>query len=619
MQLQLEWIFDRAGPSGQKTGGKPVDQIVGNKISSLAREVTQNIRDQWLRNGTPAQARFSFIRLSGRQKTSFLKAMNWEELAGHIDGAVEAGGRSPISIQLRDAADSIRSEDLLLLRIDDFNTRGLLGGEDEDGTNFVNLCKNDYITPETGGRGGSYGLGKGVLHRFSSVSTVLYSSWIDGPVDGEPTEGLRLFGRTQLISHAVGSKRYNPSGWFGERRAIRGAGARAESVWGQTALCRRLHLDRDPADGTGTSILIVGFFDAASGSNAQPDPSVAAEALKTEIEKWFWPSISVTPASLEVEIRVISNGRILQSEIVDPAARWAHFIRAYEGRATSPTAEAERQLAEGRIAISVPERRVPPAHRGFQGSAALRVARVPESMRGQLDELDRVALVRGFGMVVKYLKPKNRPLSTLPFAAVLKAGTASGSGPDYQYVEEFLRACEPPLHDEWVHDTDSVRASYKAGARQSLQALHTQISDRIVDLCGIPDSAKQPGPALLSRLLPFGRSGKPSDQKRAIVIRDVDAVLEASGWRIRGRVLNAKAGAADWECSLVFFLDAEQGRGETLAFTQLDLSSGTVVELTPFGKIRVPADEKEIEFEGVLDTAGYSLTELKRIRLRYGS
>jgi hypothetical protein len=56
---------------------------------------------------------------------------------------------------------------LRCLRIEDFGTRGLQGHDFDPGKNFSLLCRAEFKTSNEGGRGGSYGLGKAVLWRFS--------------------------------------------------------------------------------------------------------------------------------------------------------------------------------------------------------------------------------------------------------------------------------------------------------------------------------------------------------------------------------------------------------------------------------------------------------------------
>ena len=64
--------------------------------------------------------------------------------------------------------------------IADHGTHGLTGGEDEEEGNFNLLCRHELITAsDRRDSGGSFGIGKSVLWRFSMLSTVLFGSWPD--------------------------------------------------------------------------------------------------------------------------------------------------------------------------------------------------------------------------------------------------------------------------------------------------------------------------------------------------------------------------------------------------------------------------------------------------------
>lgn len=611
----LDWIFDRAGASGQRKGGKPTDQIVGNKLGTLVREATQNSRDQWLQNSEPVRVRFSLITLSGDRKEKFLEACNWNELSRHIDASVETGQNSPFAKQLRNARARIDEDDLLLLRIDDFNSNGLLGGEFEEGQNFKNLCKNEFVTPEKAGRGGSYGVGKAVYHRFSSVSAVLYSSYIDGLVDGVPRTGTRLFGRTQLSSHSLDEVAYTPDGWFGFEEG-EGYESHAVSVWDREDLCEQLLLNRQAAEGRGTSILILGLFDPEAGTSDIPDPSSFAKRIITETEKWFWPSISGATQTMSVEAQVIKDGSLLETFEAEPRKHWAHFIRAMNDTATGQTAEQPEEVAETEVSFRVPNRKEDPKHAAFDTELSLCLTREPASSKDSLPETGTIALIRGFGMVVKYFKPANTPLTTDPFCGVLLAGEAKKSGPKSSEAEEFFRSSEPPLHDAWLHDTDAVRENYDQGAGVAFRSLWSEVSKKVVGLCGIPKPKDDSGPKLLSRLMPFAKA-EGEGAKKAVLIKDVEAKLTPSGWEVLGKILNTKFENKPWTAHVFFYLQGEVGRGDGLAFKTLNPTSGQVADLGPRAVIEIPADKSAIEFSGVLDTSSMSFAELKRIKLGY--
>src|SRR5215218_7647615 len=254
----LHWVFDPAPPSGARQGGLATAHVIEPELDKFVREVLQNARDQRT-NDEIVRVHFAFHRLDGEFKDRFLDCMGWEELEPHLEAAANQGGVT-IGPQLERALHQATEDfPLLVLRIDDSGTRGLMGGEDEPGGNFNALTRNTLVTGEDSRyRGGSFGLGKSVLWRFSSLSTVLFSSRIE---EG-PQWRFRLFGRTELPFHRTDNSRlWAGPGWFGLEQEAGTGRRRAVSGWDEQVedLARKIFLDRPARLGTGTTILVVGF------------------------------------------------------------------------------------------------------------------------------------------------------------------------------------------------------------------------------------------------------------------------------------------------------------------------------------------------------------------------
>ena len=95
-----------------------------------------------------------------------------------------------------------------ILRIGDYNTMGVTGGDDEPKGNYYNLFKTLGSSPKGGGSGGSYGLGKGAYYVNSYVRTVFVSSFY-GDRD-------RVFqGKLVLVTYKRNNKKYQHIGSFG--------------------------------------------------------------------------------------------------------------------------------------------------------------------------------------------------------------------------------------------------------------------------------------------------------------------------------------------------------------------------------------------------------------------
>jgi hypothetical protein len=300
------WIFDEAPASGARRGGLAMAHVIAADVDNFVREVLQNARDQRRGNHT-VDVRFRFMELSGGLKDGFLDALAWDELEPHIRAGAEEGGIT-IGPQLQRALQVIEEDRLQLLLIEDSGTRGLIGGEDDHGedANFNLLCRDELVTTESREtRGGSFGVGKSVLWRFSIASTVLFSSRIS---TGRQSR-LRLFGRTELPFHETDGQSWIGQGYFGTEENRPGGKRRAVSAWDDSAeeAARQLNLFRGIQLGDGTSILVVGFFEPS-----QEEPRRARQIARdvlSSASRWFWPSLIQTPPSLRVHVEVHENNR----------------------------------------------------------------------------------------------------------------------------------------------------------------------------------------------------------------------------------------------------------------------------------------------------------------------
>lgn len=220
----IDWIFDPVPASGAVHGGLAQAQVFDNTIDSFVREVLQNARDQRMSN-EPVRVRFHLEELGSPDLEAFLEGIQWASLREHLDAVSEAD-QITISPRIRASLHEFDTHGRMrIMRIDDLGTKGLTGGEDEHDSNFNALCRHTLVT--SGGRresGGSFGLGKSVLWRYSGLSTVIFSSLLsDSP------NRMRFFGRTLLTYHQTSYGDWEGSGWLGARQQ-RPNGSRAVSV-----------------------------------------------------------------------------------------------------------------------------------------------------------------------------------------------------------------------------------------------------------------------------------------------------------------------------------------------------------------------------------------------------
>ena len=611
------WYFDPTPPSGSIMGGTPELYVFRPSLDTFVREILQNSHDQRV-GDAPVDVEFTFESMHGPRKDEFVEALAWDTLEPHIAGAADDEGT--LGLRLTSALAEIEDEPLLICRISDGNTRGLVGGEDERRANFAALCRNVLDTAEKGslGRGGSYGLGKAVLWLYSSLSTVLFSSTID--VDDQ--HEFRLFGRTVLPYHEThpGTRKWNGSGWFGASDTV-GGHERAVSMWGADAEARARPLGMwRPSDwGSGTSIAVLGFREPQ-----RDEPRRAEEIAKDVLvsaSRWFWPSICRNEPSLRVTARAVENGSEVFSDEATLTSEVANFHRALTGTDAQPTASQPGSLAESTVRFEVPE----PRQRSVTDSAhltsdfKLRLTRSAEP-DAEADHANKVALIRGAGMVVKYASIGKTPADGRPYFAVLLAGIANRSNtPSDEESEMFLRAAEPPAHDDWLL-TDAVKARYKPGGGARIQELWPRIRTAIGEMCEdhVPPSAV--GPPLLANFFPLGKSGRPSPGRPSFNVTFGDTAFQDGQWTVEGRVRRT-SGEGVWKVAGRLFRDAETGRGEQLPLEHAEAwvegGEATVRRTDRETIIDVPAAADSVSFRlRSIRASGALLDELTRTRLR---
>lgn len=553
------WEFDALPPSGARRGGDPAEYAFTRTLDTFVREALQNANDQSLHRGNArAEVRFDVEELKGQELKEFRAAIEWDALVRHVRGAAAVKGIG----KFRAFADGTGgSGPLVLLRVEDRDTSGLVGGEDESESNFCALCRDSLFShKESAGAGGSYGLGKSVYWSFSALSTVMFYSCL---ASGEHVGRHRLIGRVELPSHVVGERRFSGPGWFG-RCARVANGERAESLWDQQAidLAKRLRIAR-PAAVTGTTILVVGFRDP---TNEAPEGGAELlERIRASAARFFWPAMRF-PRPL----RIVVGG-----EPVIPSAEVGPFVEAWEGRERAGgRLEKPGDVARRSIPVHLPRRREEKERPDQRGQCEL-VVRLAES-QGAGPRDNTVAIFRGPGMVVKYLPVD--PAGARRFHAVLACG--EGRSPESatdsdRYVEAFLRASEPPGHDEW-HVTPRLKEEYIQGGGARLAQLFDDVRREIRELLSPANTDAQRGPELLQRRYPLGGGGDTAPHSGASPFHfsGLEASFREGRWCFSGSVELATPGRA-WTATVALKMLGDDGvEVERLRIAEFSLHEG---------------------------------------------
>lgn len=590
--MSLEWIFDPLPPSGAMTGGNVTSHVFHPSLDILVRESLQNIRDQHL--GGPVKARFSLIHIEGTQKNAFLKSIGWTQLQPHVAGAAAAKS-AQISHWLSRGLESMQSDQpLVLLRIEDMNTKGLTGGEDNPTSNFNGLCRNTLISQDKGDRGGSFGLGKGIFWLFSGVGTVLFSSRIEN----DPQPGVRFFGRTELPGHQVDGTGYAGAGWFGKRDSNR---ERAISAWDNEVgdLVADCLLDRPSTMGTGTSILVVGFREPKA-ETPRPVADVAQEILDLT-STWFWPALEA--GLLEVSADAYDGDSKVFADSVGLTDVVIPFVDAVTATVMTPLPLSPGDVHEVEIPMNVPGKHATsddPAQPAVSGKVRLVVrCSEKESSLGRLT--NTVALVRGPRMVVEY-RPVKRVPGDKRFHAVLLAGLANGDSVADEAIESFLRASEPPAHDEWDPDSRRLSGEYQRGYKVAINKLFGAIETAVASLFAEQLANDSRGPERLAKMFKIdnapGKGPRPVKPEGPRFSEKVKASFDGTSWRFEGRVARRKGNERQWSVKVALRLAGEAGEGEPLPIANLKAPGCKVIKTAEEATINVPAEMSSINFDG---------------------
>ena len=600
----MSWLFDRAGRI--RRGGSAAAYAFTPDVEVFVREVVQNAKDQKRADAKQAKVHFKLMRLRGQSLSKFLAALGWADLKEHLAAAAGASAHAKFIERGLERLDSDR--ELLILRVDDSGTGGLTGGDTEDGRPFKSLCIDELFSEkESKGAGGSYGLGKSVLWRFSAFATVLFSSRLSEYADGQ--KGLRLFGRSQLPWHEMACDQYDGPCWFG--REIEQGGQRlALSFWGGDAASRAIDLQLERADDAGTSILVVGFNPPAEETR---HPKEMCRRFCTDAAVHFWPVLSGESPELEVtsELVDIESGTVEASHRTSIPPEIRPYVDCLEAFRKDETVE---ELAEkGDVAgVGIPVK-IPRTIAGappVEGEVTLCVKLLPGGGR----RANHVAYARGFGMVVRYRNLEGISLSARPFVATLLCGTLRGATSADQSVEEFLRQAEPPEHNTWTSN-QRLQSAYGPGYRKAIDDLNRAVESHIKRLVSLATTEGEAGPELLSKMFPIGTAGPGKRQHPFSVTRQTAVLGQDGRWMFSGQVKRAGSTDGPWQVRVALRFSTDDGAdGGVVGAVEADKGVAVVVKKGR-AVLEVPAGRSKVTLKGFSDPSLHPV-EARRAAVR---
>ncbi len=174
----MEWIFGPngiAGPEGLGDGN--LETFKGDPMKSLAREICQNSLDACRDKDEPVTVEFMLYDVA---VGSFPGLSELGDIVEKCEEYWEKDKNKKTKAFFRDAKRALNSEKIKVLRISDYNTKGLLGAFDKE--NVLNswtglVTGSSMSVKEDENAGGSYGIGKNAPFVNSYLQTVFYRTY----------------------------------------------------------------------------------------------------------------------------------------------------------------------------------------------------------------------------------------------------------------------------------------------------------------------------------------------------------------------------------------------------------------------------------------------------------
>lgn len=603
----LRWYWRPAPRDQGREFGNAAGYAFETSIPILTRESGQNIADAKLDTAATVEARYTVIELSGSHLEQFLERLRFDQLRPHLKAAATHAKAGPV---IKRGLEQIDNEGrLLLFRIEDFNSAGLIGPEFGTGL-FMAVVRNVLDSQKGDNAGGSFGLGKATLWSSSQLGLVIVNSNLSVAQDGRRDS--RFIGRVDLPWHECPEGReWAGPGWFGieDPNDTMPDPRRTISLWGNDAVAHDFYIPRQEGI-SGTSFLIVGAYDASGTVDTVED---VAEQFALSLADNFWPAMSDPPDGEPPRLRAIvraqrNNDRPIFEKYVNPAEyqpdRVAVLTRYRRGDVTDQL-ENTGDVVERRITLRIPKRSTDPQHAAVDHQAILLIAQAPDDRGDDRSETSpgSVAFMRGSLMVIQSPKVGALPIGARPFHAVVLAGEAAGDDAADKAADRFLRHAEPPAHNKWT-GTPDLTANYARGGKTFIEAFENEVKKVIREVIRQPSRDLSDGPDALKELL---RIVPPTPEGRRPRVRSVreHRITDAGEWEITNATvaLPARADGRGWTISPVLRFGTESGAPIPVKWKQVEPLSNCTLD--DKGRLVIDGRSRTARFSAVSDPTSH--------------
>lgn len=430
-------FLPNAGDEQEGLGDAGIETFRDAPYGSCAREAGQNSRDANLDNDKPVRITFDVLSIPAKEIPSI------DTLSSVIDSCFEQVSSEKERDFFDNARLTINKPNLSILRIADFNTKGLLGPPSTRHSPFNALLKGSGVSiKDSETSGGSFGIGKNASFAVSDLQTVLYSTIYQCEED----ESLKFAaqGKVKLISHSdLKGKQYKATGYWGGESFQAVTEKYSVPEWMQR-------------DSRGTSIFSLGFRYANDW----------AERMASSLLTNFFAAVHDKTMVFEVDSGKINiNSNTIENMLSDES-----MLKAAEASGARSGLEFARELY--RCIVSA--------------NASVTILDVPGLGRMRVRILvdkglpRRIGFIRNGMLITDNLRYFDRPLARFQnsrdFVAVVE--------PIDDAASKLLKSLENPAHDAF--SAERINDGAKRGvAVKALRKLGDLLRQTIKDVTGI--------------------------------------------------------------------------------------------------------------------------------------
>lgn len=382
--MAIGWNFP-SNDNGQINGISEagIETFKGSPFPSLAREICQNSLDAKKENSAPVIVEFSGFEVDRKEIKGFSDIVS---ALGECKTFWEKNEKA--SKFLKNACQVAEKDKIRVLRVSDYNTKGLTGSKELYNSPWQNLVKSSGVSDKGGTSGGSFGIGKSAPFACSDIRTVMYSTFdIDSIRAYQGVSRLVSFDHKRLFSSYI----TQGIGYYGNTDK-------------NTPVFEEYSLGEFKRIETGTDIYILGFKETESWQD---------EIIKAVLEGFI---ISVMRDELIVRV---NDSEVNSRTLCD-------YVEKYKEK--SPLAYNYYQVLTSADTITISE------NFNNMGNITLRVLLKDDLKR-------KVLMSRSNGMKIF---DKQHISSSISFAAVLTL--------DDDEINRYFRAMETPQHNAWEPD-----------------------------------------------------------------------------------------------------------------------------------------------------------------------